>query len=44
VRNVDVKVSVDVRIDPAGAILLLASAAMALFFLKSNKGNVKSLQ
>lgn len=43
-RNVDVKVSVDVRVDPAGVILLLASAAMALFFFKSNKANAKSVQ
>lgn len=42
-RNVDVKVNVDVRVDPAGAILLLASAAMTLFFLKKNKEGVKRL-
>ena len=39
-RNVDVKVTVDVRVDPAGVVLLLASAAMGLFFLRKNKGNV----
>lgn len=33
-RSVDVKVTVDVRVDPAGVILLLASSAMALFLLK----------
>jgi len=43
VHNVDVKVSVDVRVDPAGVILLLASMAMGLFYLRKNKENVKTL-
>ncbi len=42
-RNVDVKVTVDVRVDPAGVILLLASAAMGLFFLRKNKAQANSL-
>ena len=35
-KNVDVKVTVDVRVDPAGVALLLASAAMALFFFRKD--------
>lgn len=42
-RNVDVKVTVDVRVDPAGTILLLASAAMALFFYRKQKTDAKAL-
>lgn len=42
-RNVDVKVTVDVRVDPAGAILLLASMAMGLFYLRKNKETAKTL-
>lgn len=35
-KNVDVKVTVDVRVDPAGAALFLASVAAAWFLLKKN--------
>ena len=44
VRNIDVRVNVDVRVDPAGVILLLASTAMALFFFKKQKAEAKALQ
>jgi hypothetical protein len=43
VKNVDVKVSVDVRVDPVGVAILLASAAMALFLFKKNKEAARSL-
>ncbi len=36
VKNVDVKVTVDVRVDPAGAALFLTSVAAAWYFLKRN--------
>lgn len=35
-KNVDVKVTVDVRVDPAGVALFLTSVAAAWFFLKRN--------
>ena len=35
-KNVDVKVTVDVRVDPAGAALFLAALATSWFFLKKN--------
>lgn len=35
-KNVDVKVTVDVRVDPAGVALFLASVAATWFFLKKN--------
>jgi len=40
VKNVDVKVTVDVRVDPVGVAVLFASIAATVFFLKKN---VKSL-
>lgn len=36
VKNVDVKVTVDVRVDPLGAAVFLTSVAAAWFFLKQN--------
>lgn len=35
VKNVDVKVTVDVRVDPLGVAVFLTSVAAALFFLKN---------
>jgi hypothetical protein len=35
-KNVDVKVTVDVRVDPAGAALFLASLATAWFLLRKD--------
>jgi len=40
-KNVDVKVSVDVRVDPVGVAVLFASVAAALFFLKKNVKRVE---
>lgn len=39
-KNVDVRVSVDVRVDPVGVAVFLTSVAAAWFFLKNG---VKSL-
>ncbi|WP_229438090.1 hypothetical protein [Massilia sp. IC2-278] len=39
-KNVDVRVTVDVRVDPVGVAVFFTSIAAALFFLKKN---VKSL-
>ncbi len=40
-KNVDVKVTVDVRVDPVGVAVLFASVAAALFFLKKNVRRVE---
>ncbi|WP_312516901.1 hypothetical protein [Massilia sp.] len=40
VKNVDVKVTVDVRVDPVGVAIFLTSVAATWYFLKKN---VKSL-
>ena len=40
-KNVDVKVSVDVRVDPVGVAVLFASVAAVLFFLKKNVKRVE---
>ncbi len=41
VKNVDVKVTVDVRVDPVGVAVFFASVAAALFFLKKNVKQVE---
>lgn len=40
VKNVDVKVTVDVRVDPLGVAVFLTSVAAALFFLKNKARSV----
>ena len=40
-KNVDVKVTVDVRVDPVGVAVLFASLAAALFFLKKKVKQVE---
>lgn len=40
VKNVDVKVTVDVRVDPLGVAVFLTSVAAALFFFKNNTKNL----
>jgi len=36
VKNVDVKVTVDVRVDPVGVAVFFTSLAAAWFFFKNN--------
>jgi len=40
VKNVDVKVTVDVRVDPLGVAVFFASVAATMFFLKKNVKSV----
>jgi len=40
VKNVDVRVTVDVRVDPVGVAVFFASVAATLFFLKKNVKNL----